>query len=83
MGGSKKSLGEVLEMKVTEVNVSYGKKYPCGKYASEFVNLAMKVTIEGDDPAHMAEQIRTAYDQCRQLVEEQIEARPPLMAEWE
>jgi hypothetical protein len=43
----------------------------------------MKVTIEGDDPAHMAEQVRLAYDQCRQLVEEQIEARPPLMAEWE
>jgi very-short-patch-repair endonuclease len=70
-------------MKVGEVTVSYGRKYPCGKYASEFVNLNMKVTIEGDDPAHMAEQVRLAYDQCRQLVEEQIEARPPLMAEWE
>ena len=69
-------------MKVTEVNVSYGKKYPCGKYASEFVNLNMKVTIEGDDAAHMANQVRLAYEQCRQLVEEQIEARPPLIAEW-
>ncbi len=70
-------------MKVTEVNVSYGKKYPCGKYASEFVNLNMKVTIEGDDTEHMAEQVRLAYDQCRQLVEEQIERRAPLIAEWE
>jgi len=70
-------------MKVGEVNVSYGRKYPCGKYASEFVNLNMKVTIEGDDTVKMAEQVRLAYDQCRQLVEEQVERRPPLIEEWE
>jgi len=60
-------------VKVTEVNVSYGKKYPCGKYASEFVNLNMKATIEGETTAEMAEQVRLAYDQCRQLVEEQVD----------
>jgi hypothetical protein len=32
-------------MKVNEVNVSYGKKCTCGKYASEFVSLNMKVSI--------------------------------------
>ncbi len=67
-------------MKVSEVNVSYGKKYPCGQYASEFVNLNMKVTIEGEDAEGMAEQVRQAYEQCRQLVEEQVEKRPPLFA---
>jgi len=64
-------------MKVNEVNVSYGKKYPCGKYTSEFVNLNMNVTIEPDE--EMAEQVRLAYDQCRQLVEKQVERRPDLL----
>jgi len=64
---------EVSKMRVSKVEVSYGKKFPTGRFRSEWFGIAMTVDIDSNDETQVIEQIHSAYSNAKDIVRNQIE----------
>lgn len=59
-------------MKINEMEVSFGRKIPTGRFATDSIGLAMTVEMSAETKEELARQIVEAYSVLREFVDGQV-----------